>query len=549
MKPNRKKGILIITALVLVAAIGTGLWAVSARNSGEAVSVFPFEYIGMTEYWGDNQECYGPVRTDKIQTVYLSDTQTVTEILVSAGDTVKKGDLLMTFDTTMSDLALERKRLDVEKLKLQLKDAKAELKRIKGLKPMVIPKPSTDQNNNENLGTALTAPYQISTQQKYDGSSKNLALICWLNTATSVDQAILDALQDVASEFQTANAREQAAAAPESDTETTPPTEEPTEPPEINIDANRFYVVFKTTQGNMSLGSRLTWQGIFVNRNSKNNTYSFQFFDASGVSDHMLAQEDRPEQNEPQIDFGSGFTASQIAEMRSQQEKTIRDLEFDVKMADANYKIMLTEVSDGNVYAEIDGEVVSVLTEEDAKMMAQPILKVSGGGGFYAQGYVSELEKEKLMIGQEVTINDWNTGMEYTGTVESIGDFPSLSNSWNGTGNPNASYYPFTVFVDGEADLQEGSYVNIVYSAGTGENGIYLENPFLRTEKGRSYVYVRGENGLLEQRFVTTGKSLWGSYTEILEGLTPEDLIAFPYGKQVKSGAQTVESDLRALYG
>ena len=549
MKPNRKKGILIITALVLVAAIGTGLWAVSARNSGEAVSVFPFEYIGMTEYWGDNQECYGPVRTDKIQTVYLSDTQTVTEILVSAGDTVKKGDLLMTFDTTMSDLALERKRLDVEKLKLQLKDAKAELKRIKGLKPMVIPKPSTDQNNNENLGTALTAPYQISTQQKYDGSSKNLALICWLNTATSVDQAILDALQDVASEFQTANAREQAAAAPESDTETTPPTEEPTEPPEINIDANRFYVVFKTTQGNMSLGSRLTWQGIFVNRNSKNNTYSFQFFDASGVSDHMLAQEDRPEQNEPQIDFGSGFTASQIAEMRSQQEKTIRDLEFDVKMADANYKIMLTEVSDGNVYAEIDGEVVSVLTEEDAKMMAQPILKVSGGGGFYAQGYVSELEKEKLMIGQEVTINDWNTGMEYTGTVESIGDFPSLSNSWNGTGNPNASYYPFTVFVDGEADLQEGSYVNIVYSAGTGENGIYLENPFLRTEKGRSYVYVRGENGLLEQRFVTTGKSLWGSYTEILEGLTPEDLIAFPYGKQVKSGAQTVESDLSALYG
>ena len=549
MKPNRKKGILIITALVLVAAIGTGLWAVSARNSGEAVSVFPFEYIGMTEYWGDNQECYGPVRTDKIQTVYLSDTQTVTEILVSAGDTVKKGDLLMTFDTTMSDLALERKRLDVEKLKLQLKDAKAELKRIKGLKPMVIPKPSTDQNNNENLGTALTAPYQISTQQKYDGSSKNLALICWLNTATSVDQAILDALQDVASEFQTANAREQVAAAPESDTETTPPTEEPTEPPEINIDANRFYVVFKTTQGNMSLGSRLTWQGIFVNRNSKNNTYSFQFFDASGVSDHMLAQEDRPEQNEPQIDFGSGFTASQIAEMRSQQEKTIRDLEFDVKMADANYKIMLTEVSDGNVYAEIDGEVVSVLTEEDAKMMAQPILKVSGGGGFYAQGYVSELEKEKLMIGQEVTINDWNTGMEYTGTVESIGDFPSLSNSWNGTGNPNASYYPFTVFVDGEADLQEGSYVNIVYSAGTGENGIYLENPFLRTEKGRSYVYVRGENGLLEQRFVTTGKSLWGSYTEILEGLTPEDLIAFPYGKQVKSGAQTVESDLSALYG
>ena len=33
---------------------------------------------------------------------------------------VKKGDVLMTFDTTLSDLQLERKRLEVEKLKLDL---------------------------------------------------------------------------------------------------------------------------------------------------------------------------------------------------------------------------------------------------------------------------------------------------------------------------------------------------------------------------------------------------------------------------------------------
>ena len=53
---------------------------------------------------------------------------------------------------------------------------------------------------------------------------------------------------------------------------------------------------------------------------------------------------------------------------------------------------------------------------------------------------------------------------------------------------------------------------------------------------------------LLEQRFVTTGKSLWGSYTQILEGLGEEDYVAFPYGKNLKAGAETVESDLSALY-
>ena len=44
------------------------------------------------------------------------------------------------------------------------------------------------------------------------------------------------------------------------------------------------------------------------------------------------------------------------------------------------------------------------------------------------------------------------------------------------------------------------------------------------------------------------GKSLWGSYTEILSGLTEEDLIAFPYGKTVKEGAPAQEGDVSDLY-
>ena len=67
-------------------------------------------------------------------------------------------------------------------------------------------------------------------------------------------------------------------------------------------------------------------------------------------------------------------------------------------------------------------------------------------------------------------------------------------------------------------------------------------------KRGRSYVFVQGKNGRLEKRYVTVGKSLWGSYTEIRSGLSETDYIAFPYGKNVKEGAPTVEGDRNDLY-
>ena len=579
---KRKKLLLAAVSLVVVCAVGVGIWIGVSRSKADPVLVYPFQFLGMTEYWGDNRETYGPVTTDKIQTVFLSDTQTVTEVLVKEGDTVKKGDVLLRFDTTLSDLALERKRLDVEKVKLQLEEAKDRLQQIRSMRPMVIPTVKPDAGeDDESLGSALEGEYQISTLTEYDGSSEDKALILWLRTNASVEDGMLEDLRRHAEEYQNANLP-----APEPDPEPGEeapgegepggdsgegepggdsgegvpgegesggdsgegePGESGGETPE-HITVNRFYVVVKVTQGNRALGQKVTWQGLIVKKQSGGN-FAFQFFSPSNLPDHMLAEEEGNEKDSPEIDYGSGYTAAQLAEMRRDQEKKIKELELNLRMAEAEYKIMQLEVSDGAVRASIDGSVISLLSEDEAKKTQQPMLKVSGGGGFYVQGVVSELEKDSLVIGQEVTVNDWNTGMMYTGTIHSVGDLPSSRSGYNGMDNPNASYYPLIVFVDGSADLQEGSYVSVQYASGTSENGIYLENPYLRTEQGKTYVMVRGENGRLEKRFVTTGKSLWGSYTEVLSGLSQEDLIAFPYGKNVKPGAPTQEGDLGDLYG
>ena len=561
LSSKAKKGIIALSAVVLTAAIVVGIVFGVSRNSGDPVPVYAFDNVGMTEFWGDNQESYGPVSTDRIQTVFLSETQTVTEILVSQGDQVKKGDLLLRFDTTLNDLKLERKRLEVEKLKLQLEDDQTRLREIKNMKPMSVP--TTTDTPKEDLGTGLVGNFQVFPRGEQDGSTAERAIVCWVDSSYAMGDSMFEAVMQAAQEQQNANAPkpedpgtdpgESGGSGGESgsgeqggDPPSSPsalPEEKPEEDPEP-FPVNQCYMIIKITSGNMSKGSILTWQGVYLSR--VQGGFTLKFFNASGNLDYTLAQESQVEL--PEIDFGSGYTAAQIYQMRLQQEKTIKDTEFKIKVAEAEYKIMEREISDGNVYAELDGKVVSCLTEEEAKSQNQPVLKVSGGGGFTITGAVSELLKDQLTIGQEVTINDWNSGMSYVGSITSVGDFPTSNNFYSGMGNTNVSYYPFTVFVDESADLREGDYVDMQFSTAGAQNGIYLQNPFLRTEKGRSYVLVMGEDGRLEQRFVTTGKSLWGSYTEILDGLTVDDRVAFPYGKNVKPGAKAVDGDISDLY-
>lgn len=774
-KSRKKKLLLSAAALVLTAAAGGGIW-LATRGGGEPVNVYPFQHIGMTEFWGDAQESYGPVTTDKIQTAFLSDTQTVTEVAVKAGDSVKKGDVLFSFDTTLDALSLEKKRLEVEKIKVQIKAAEERLEEVRKLDPYVPVPSGTDENEKVDLGEQLKdKPYKISEKTVYDGSKKEKALICWLKEDTAVSDAILQKLYDTSLKYRQKNtsqdestnneteqnAESSASAVPnnleepdpttDSSEETRPEetfdlpityvyveneTEEkpdsqiigkdnfsftigefiahrdasnkdktywlteairvrdniPLESGELEIpgypqetgtarqdwedqwgdgikltytrkvtfdgknikdkqlvsvkqdetvplkvgqdavlvfssqihdlpketkltytiqrkdkitdeifeaiqDGNdfylmgkpesltttdveyivtaeysfpssswlvredflfsvsvipeqqkgEFYVVFKTTKDNYLKGVPTTWRGSKVIVN-EDGSFELLPFDASGFADHTLPPPENIEIELPDLQPNEIYTEEQLLDMKKQLYATIKEQKEKLKLAETEYDVMSREMGDGNVYAEIDGKVISLLTEEEARQNKQPMVKVSGGGGFYIEGSVSELEKASLKIGQEVTVNDWNTGNMYTGEVVSISDFPTDQDNWNGMGNPTAAYYPYKAFVSEEADLEAGSYVSMSYSASAAEQGIYLEKPFVRTEKGESYIYVRGDDGKLEKRTVKVGKVLWGSYYEILSDLSEEDYLAFPYGKNVKQGAPTVESDLSILY-
>ena len=547
---NKKKIILIAVGTVAAAAaIGAGIFAASRPSGKKSVYVYSFDIVGMTDYWGDRQESYGPVRSDNIQTVMLSDTQTVTEVKVKQGDTVKKGDLLLSFDTTLTDLALEKKRLSVEQLKLQLQQEEARLGELLDTTPNTPIVEETTPMTYDYVDVEVPVEEDPITELKVVSDEKNTKaapgtkdnpVICLLpNMVSNLNDETMGKVKTEIQKKRREAGQKANSLLPESD---------------YNI--SEFYAVMKTTMDNLPSSTKVLWQGIHVTGSEK--PFTLQFFDASGVLDFSILPErmqtvsvaiPNRETETAGNDYNTGgYTKEQLTRMIEDQRKTILDVKYKIKVAEAEYSIARREANDGNIYSEVDGKVVSVLTQEEAKENQQPILKVSGGGGFYVSGSISELNRDKLQIGSEVTVTDYRNGGVYTGTVESVGDFPASGDNYYGNGNPNVSYYPFTVFVDESADLVGGNYVNIQYSLNQGDGGIYLQNPFVRKENGESYVLVQDENGKLEKRAVKTGKSLWGSYIEILSGITMEDKLAFPYGKTVKPGAPTAEGDYSTLY-
>ena len=514
MKKNMKKWIWIPVVLILLAG-GIFGWQWYAKQNQEPVFVYGFaEGIpGMSDYQDYSGESSGMVTTDRVQNVFLSGTQTVTEILVSEGQSVKKGDVLFTYDTTLSDIALMQKDLAVQQAKLDLETAKKELRVINSYVPIRYYEVETPKPTEPPEPVANLADFDLTgkTFLAYSGSGATSLTpkYCWLKSDTMVDEALMTAL------FQGA-------------------------------EGNVLFVRFQLTKEDKADGEITHDYGIKMmkltttNENGDPQTaYRFSFF-------KPVVAEAPPV--DPGVEWNSGFTSSQIAAMRSEKQAQIKDLEFRIKMEEAEFRIMQKEADSGQVVAEFDGKVVGLTDPDSAQMLGMPLLKVTGGGGFYVEGTVSELQLANIEIGRKVDVMSWDTGMSYEGTIVEISQFPLENEDYYYGGNQNVSYYNYRIFIDESAQLQDGFYVSMTLQNAQGKGSLYINNAFLRSEGANNYVYVRGEDGLLEKRIVQVGGSLWGSYTEIRSGITGEDYVAFPYGKQVKEGAPTQEGTWEDLY-
>ena len=246
---------------------------------------------------------------------------------------------------------------------------------------------------------------------------------------------------------------------------------------------------------------------------------------------------------------GTVYTRAQLAQLITQASEEVKTLERDLKKLRIEYRKQQIEADADTVYAKVDG-VVTTLRDPDKAGTEKAFIKVSGdGAGYKISGTVSELELDRAAPGASVTVNNEEIGESYQGVVEKVLKYPTESNEWDYTANSNVSYYPFTVKVDDSAEFNLDDYITISFDKTEEETAsVYLMKCFIRSEDGRSYIYVADEDGKLEKRYVSTGKDVWGNYTEIKNGLSEGEMVAFPYGQHVREGAPTQEASIEALY-
>lgn len=539
MSRMRKKGVkvAVISAVCVVTAVtilvGT-LWYFG--NKTDPVEVVPLSNHVMG-YFDDSVQYDGMVTADNLQSVYPSNTQSVTEVLVTEGQTVRVGDALLRYDTTLTDLQLERQRLNVQQLELNLKNAQNDLTRINAMKPYS-PPPSTNTQPSTQTPTSSLEPVDY-LPYFLGGSGTSAQPYRWLwSSGLTYDTAFIEEMltEEKTEIWISFEEREQNAIkgallncwglhvmVEASETPTEDPTQAPTEEP---------------TQDPTEESTDMPTEEPTEPTNERTLRYAFFVPNLPDMDD------DEPIQPSTDwVDDSSGYTAAEIAQLRKEKQREIRDLDMRYRIAKVDYERAQEEAENGTVYAKVDGTVTYVVDPETAGADGTPILTVYGGGCYHVQVAIGEFELATYPVGSEVTVMSWeNYGVEIAGTIEAISDTPTTGGYYY-NGNPNVSRYMATVAVSADADLREGEYVGVTFRGGSAdENAIYLEDMYIRTEDGHAYVYKRGEDEKLVKCEVRTGAAYWG-YTAVYGDLTEEDYIAFPYGKAVKEGADTVEGE------
>ena len=245
----------------------------------------------------------------------------------------------------------------------------------------------------------------------------------------------------------------------------------------------------------------------------------------------------------------AGPTVSRADAIKYQNSK-IASLKLDIQESDIKISQLEKKANKKLVSSKLDGTVsyvgdVSSGTTTDGKAL----LKVKSEDGYYVVGAVSELMLDTVKEGTKLSCTSYTSG-QFEAEIMDVSEYPVDSYNYYGDNNPNVSYYAFTAVVDDKSlQFDTPDYVMVELQNSAADNGsMVISKAFVKSENGKNYVY-KDDNGVLKKQEIRVGATVDGGYDIIIKGgISSDDKLAFPYGKDVVEGAKTNEVTLDYMY-
>lgn len=552
-----KKIIAAVLAIVVVfGAAAGGIFAYKAYQDEKLVAkVQPVANINWG-YWGDTESSYGMVTNDSAQEIYLDSSKSIRRVFVKEGDEVSVGEPLLEYDTAELQIDIQRKNLEINTIENNIAIASHKLENLLMTKPVdkTPPKidtielekyqqqdednhsiPETDEKDSNiyNYLTEASIPYNVTLDAAtgeliYPKGTKEEPYIYYCNANVYAYGSFFNSIRATKDGepgkcvvFYVCKKDADGKMLMEADTETGKPI------PVVDKSIGRYT-------------AELDGNGIPADYDESRMWYVFtgeEYIQTSFAEQYMEDfVENATDWKEPE-----GYTEEELAKEIEETENQLKTLDIQRRQLLLQLETMQKTASDGIIYADVDGVVKTVGDADEYQQDGTAFLVVMGEDGLYVSGTISELLLGDVTVGTVVTANAWESGMTFDATITEISDYPASGNVW-GDGNPNVSYYAYTAYIQDSQNLQNGEYVDLTISTNQSESGgLYIEKAYVREEDGKSYCMIADENGRLKKQYVTTGRSIYGSAVEIRSGLSEEDLIAFPYGKNAVEGVNVTE--------
>lgn len=579
MKPSIKKGI-IITSICAFTLVGIKFYL----NSTNKIDVNSVSTLN-TGYWDNPSTSTGLVSNSDRQSVLYDASKTITQVFVQEGQQVNSGDPLLSYDLTTLQSAVDTSQLDVEKAQNAIALAEHELKKLLNTTPIPdvveepeiqdhtpAPLPGVPEKNGNGLYpyilslsqaeknftaykiyyTSTTSeapekgPHEKASLWKEEREMKESNNTCWYWIEYTYTDGSTNAYdpKDVVEYY--------------SDKQQIPNKEiflagTKQNPYVFKLNENQGFVYGKLFLDNANLNQYLRFD-VYTNDGNIDSSWlvrcdkfttiqSINEGDMYSVISHTKEEQKYVEvEQKPSQDLSSGYTEIELAKAIRDKKQELKTLDLGLKKAQLSLSENKALLNDGVIRAKRSGIVRNIKKTSDSLQDGNTFLEVAGGQGTYIKGSISELMLNQIKVGDTISAYCWTSGETFDAKIQSIDTVPSSNSNYNGSGNPNVSYYEFEAYAKDASKIQAGEYLELTFnSAGDTTSSIWLSKAYVKQE-GNKYYVLKDVHGKLKKQYVTVGKIVWGDTMEIKDGLSDTDYIAFAYSKNAKEGVKTQKS-------